>query len=498
MAIGAWLGCFAACSAKSTEGGPSSSDNSSNDDASSGNSSGNAADDEDVDGNGGDDTLGKAECALSDTCDDATNPNVADDVGPDDVAPMLPNCEDPDGDQYGDGPGCLGVDCDPFDATRHNTCTDADPEVSVDVTPSEFPNDGSVVVLIAATVVSPLGAEALVGGVAAVIVDLTPVNQPKTVALLDDGAGGDAVAGDGIFSLQLLVDDDGVVGEHQLVVTATDNTGNVGHGGATVTVIDEDCVPDCEGKHCGENGCGATCGECPLGTLCGKAQVCESADEGEEGRMVFIPGGTFMMGHAISFGPVHEMTVADFWMDQTEVTLTAYTKCVDVDACTVAAGLRWTAEPDYPIHGVNLDQAMAYCEWVGKRLPTEPEWEYAAGGRQGYTYPWGGDELCGGGCQCVTSQGPKVPPYNRVCTVGDYPVGANDLFDMLGNVLEWTSTPDCEYSDVSDTGYDENDCDRAGGFIMRGHGYVQHRLSMRPIVANPDMYSGFRCTWSAP
>ncbi|MBI3241994.1 MAG: SUMF1/EgtB/PvdO family nonheme iron enzyme, partial [Chloroflexi bacterium] len=121
--------------------------------------------------------------------------------------------------------------------------------------------------------------------------------------------------------------------------------------------------------------------------------------------LVFVPAGEFIMGSPDddlqAFGnekPEHAENVAAFWLDRSEVTNAQYQLCVEAGDCAPPARTDSTtrssyygapAFDDYPVIWVNWLQAGAYCEWAGRRLPTEAEWEKAARGTDGRAYPWG-------------------------------------------------------------------------------------------------------------
>jgi formylglycine-generating enzyme required for sulfatase activity len=166
---------------------------------------------------------------------------------------------------------------------------------------------------------------------------------------------------------------------------------------------------------------------------------------------VRVPGGTFRMGDGDGDpfdGPVHEVSVEPFEIDRTEVTVAAYATCVAAGRCTPpmstlspACNYGRSGRENHPVNCIRWEQAQEYCEFVGARLPTEPEWEYAARGPEGRPFPWGaqapGQRLCW--ARGETRAG--------TCDVGAYPGGVSPfgLLDMAGNVAEWTASPACAY-----------------------------------------------------
>jgi len=171
-----------------------------------------------------------------------------------------------------------------------------------------------------------------------------------------------------------------------------------------------------------------------------KARPTEAVPEG----MVRVPAGIFLMGAHPARGnpeekPSHEAIVASFYLDKTEVTHGAYMKCVDAKACklpysnTQFCNIKLDDHDDHPVNCIDLRQADSYCSHVGKRLPTEREWEYAAsGGSERRRYSWGNDaptKLNG----CYDHPG-------GTCPVASFPAGAFGLHDMTGNAWEWTAS----------------------------------------------------------
>ncbi|MGB8983806.1 MAG: SUMF1/EgtB/PvdO family nonheme iron enzyme [Anaerolineales bacterium] len=152
---------------------------------------------------------------------------------------------------------------------------------------------------------------------------------------------------------------------------------------------------------------------------------------------LYIPAGTFMMGSdngSDDEGPSHEVTLAAYWIDKTEVTNSMYRQCVDQGRCKPPRDPEYYSAnnyADHPVVYVDWEDAQRYCEWAGRRLPTEAEWENAARGPSGNLLPWAGSLDClhanYGSCA------------GEAKAVGSYPQGksAYGALDMFGNVWEW-------------------------------------------------------------
>jgi len=185
--------------------------------------------------------------------------------------------------------------------------------------------------------------------------------------------------------------------------------------------------------------------------------------------MVYVPAGAFMMGvkqvdeeGSSDEKPLHEVDLDAFWIDQTEVTNVQYVLCVQAGVCEppTAFGVVkpnsntrpfYYGNPDfadYPVVYVNWYAAQAYCQWAGRRLPTEAEWEKAARGTDQRWYPWGDQNVAG----TLVNLADRIygtdfsftlvnDGYYDTSPVGSYPRGASPYgaLDMAGNVWEWTA-----------------------------------------------------------
>jgi sulfatase modifying factor 1 len=222
--------------------------------------------------------------------------------------------------------------------------------------------------------------------------------------------------------------------------------------------------------------------------------------------LVYIPGGPFLMGQheeePSDHSPAHTVTLSPYWIHRAEVTNRMYRACVTLGGCTEPVQSEWYSDPAYelaPVSGVDWDQAKAYCEWMGLRLPTEAEWELAARGTAGDPYPWGQDEPT---CELLNFLDcliPSAPDAVRSYPLGDSPY---DVADMAGNALEWVGDWYAEdyyaISPSSDPPGPETGEDR----VVRSSGYVSPeddlpiflRSSLDPLESDPTI--GFRCAVS--
>jgi formylglycine-generating enzyme required for sulfatase activity len=186
----------------------------------------------------------------------------------------------------------------------------------------------------------------------------------------------------------------------------------------------------------------------------------------EAGDMVYIPAGEFWMGCSSGDGecqgdekPLHKVYLDGYNIDKHEVTVgefrkfateTGYkTEAEKQGKCFTWDGTKWAEKSgayygnagfsqtdEHPVVCISWNDAKAYCEWAGKRLPTEAEWEKAARGGTDTKYPWG-NEFRTGMANC--DEGYCKDGYEKTSPVGSFKANGYGLFDMIGNVWEWVS-----------------------------------------------------------
>ncbi len=160
--------------------------------------------------------------------------------------------------------------------------------------------------------------------------------------------------------------------------------------------------------------------------------------------MDYVPVGTFPMGSNSwrDSQPIHNVTLDAFWIDETDVTNAMYAKCVSLGACQPPTNVSSETRTNYygnsqfdnyPVVYVNWNMANSYCQWAGRRLPTEAEWEKAARGTDGRIFPWGNtiDRS-----YANYNSWPGDTSNVRFYESGRSPYGA---YDMAGNVWQWVS-----------------------------------------------------------
>jgi len=170
--------------------------------------------------------------------------------------------------------------------------------------------------------------------------------------------------------------------------------------------------------------------------------------------MVVVPAGEFTMGLSADAGlqeclryqnvcyrswftddePEHRVYLNAFYIDKYEVTQGDYDRCVTAGKCRENEKSDGLTGSHQPVVGVDWNDAKSYCEWAGKRLPTEAEWEKAARGTDGRMYPWGNQEVS---CELANYK----DCIGKTWPVGSKPAGASPygVLDMAGNAQEWVA-----------------------------------------------------------
>ena len=238
----------------------------------------------------------------------------------------------------------------------------------------------------------------------------------------------------------------------------------------------------------------------------GSIQV--SARDGME--MVYVPAGAFNMGSSAGTAdeqPEHSVSLDAYWIDKTEVTNEMYSQCVQSGSCLKPynqSNTHFNYYPDptyanYPVIDLKWSSARAYCAWAGRRLPTEAEWEKAARGTDGRTYPWG-NILPNNSLLNYNN------PVGDTVRVGSFPNGASPYgaLDMAGNVTEWVADwYDAGYYGISPQSNPPGPV--TGQYkVLRGGSWHSDVYSIRSADRHyiapdtRDIVIGFRCAQTAP
>jgi formylglycine-generating enzyme required for sulfatase activity len=243
---------------------------------------------------------------------------------------------------------------------------------------------------------------------------------------------------------------------------------------------------------------------------------------------VYVPPGEFIMGSddieakvTIEGGraypeiPVNTVYLDGYWIDKYEVTNEQYALCVEAGVCqppylsSSETRPKYYGNPEYsnyPVIWVSWYMARTYCEWAGRRLPTEAEWEKASRGTDGRKYPWGNEPVSGERANFCDINCPRTianslfdDGYADTSPVGNYPAGASPYgaMDMSGNVWEWTGTL------IRDYPYDANDGREdletygervwRGGPWSNGYWWMRSAVRYRSIPSYWYVNLGTRC-----
>jgi len=266
----------------------------------------------------------------------------------------------------------------------------------------------------------------------------------------------------------------------------------------------------------GKHGFGA-CALFALALVCGPppSAACAEPVESERG-MARIPAGPYLSGDDSGSGyrectrhnavckeawfadeaPRRSLFISEFFIDTHEVTAGDYARAMGAPA---------PRNPDHPVTGVSWYEAESYCRLLGKRLPTEAEWEKAALGGESGVYPWGGEaasgraNFCDRRCEKKWRVERLDDGHAEAAPVGSYPANGYGLHDMAGNVYEWVAdTYDANYYRKR-SGKDPQGPAPGSLKVVRGGSWINYPTGTRPadrtdVKGNKRTdFIGFRC-----
>jgi formylglycine-generating enzyme required for sulfatase activity len=225
--------------------------------------------------------------------------------------------------------------------------------------------------------------------------------------------------------------------------------------------------------------------------------------EDAAGPMVSIAGGPFTMGDNAGDPdeyPERTVTLSPYKIDKMEVTNAAYAMCVKAKACDPNEYMDdpELGKEDHPVVGVTWEDAVAFCKWIGRRLPTEAEWELAAKGGDFRKWPWNGPFN-----PSLANTNDKNDPYEKTAPVTEFKGGESPfgVLNMAGNVAEWVYDyfdPTYYRAGVNNT---QNPRGPSSGRerVVRGGSYLDSSHAARvaarraKLPTESDNSIGFRC-----
>ncbi|MDR4504747.1 MAG: formylglycine-generating enzyme family protein [Candidatus Scalindua sp.] len=215
-----------------------------------------------------------------------------------------------------------------------------------------------------------------------------------------------------------------------------------------------------------------------MGNIISKNEIIHEKDGA---LMAYVPAGPFFM-----WNEKKSIEIREFYIDKYPITNKQYRKFIEETGHDLPAF--WEDEkfnnPEQPVVGVSWDDATAYANWAGKRLPEEKEWEKAARGTDGREYPWGNMKPDEGLAVFDLESSRGFPSV-----VGKHPLGASPYgcHDMSGNVWEWCQ----EWYSV-------------GKYrVVRGGSWINHMYALKcsyrscSVPSGKDNNVGFRCVKDA-
>ena len=242
----------------------------------------------------------------------------------------------------------------------------------------------------------------------------------------------------------------------------------------------------------------------PAGALQPPAEII-----GKDGApMVLVPAGEFTMGSDEGDDdeqPIHRVVLDSFYLDTFEVTNGRFAKFVAAIQSEPPWGFADQETPvvqaERPVRWVNWLEATGYCLWAGKRLPTEAEWEKAARGTDGRTYPWGNDPPTAAHAVFGLKEGDETvsPIGNR--TSGSSPYGVHDL---AGNLYEWVTDWYDDAFYTQNTPSNPRGPSEGTAKVQRGGSYINSPYRLRAAFRTKgdptehDPHVGFRCAQDLP